>query len=188
MTTAITELTISLPPWLPALLAHPPECPADEDKMRLAISLARDNVLHNTNGPFGAAIFRQSDGRLVGVGVNSVLRLHNSVLHAEVIALMTAEAQVQSYSLREPAHEIFTSCDPCAMCLGAILGSGVARVVCGADRDDAAQIGFDEGPVFRESYRYLEKRGVKVVRGLLREEARAALQLYHDQGGWIYNG
>jgi tRNA(Arg) A34 adenosine deaminase TadA len=188
MNTAFANLTITLPPWLPALLVHPPACPTDEDKMRLAIRLARENVLHNTNGPFGAAVFRQSDGQLIGVGVNSVLRLHNSVLHAEVLALMVTQMQVQSHTLRQPAHELFTTCDPCAMCLGAALGSGVRRIVCAADREDAERLGFDEGPVFAESYRYLEQRGVVVVRGVLREEACAVLELYRQQGGLAYNG
>jgi tRNA(Arg) A34 adenosine deaminase TadA len=181
-------LTITLPPWLKAVLADPPACAGDEDKMRLAIRLARENVLNGTNGPFGAAVFRQSDGRLVGAGVNCVVRLNNSVLHAEVVALMGAEAQTGSYSLREPVHELFASCDPCAMCLGAVVNAAVRRLVCGADRTDAEGVGFDEGPVFAESYRYLEARGIAVVRGVLREEARAVLELYRQRGGVAYNG
>lgn len=156
--------------------------------MRLAITLARENVLHDNAGPFGAAVFRVSDHRLVGIGVNSVVRLNNSVLHAEVVALMVAEAEVQCYSLRQPEHELFTSCDPCAMCLGALLNSGVQRLVCGADRSDAERVGFDEGPVFAESYRYVKERGLAAVRGLLRDEAAAVLELYRQRGGKVYNG
>ena len=83
---------------------------------------------------------------------------------------------------------LVTSCDPCAMCLGAALWSGVGRIVCGADRDDAAAIGFEEGPVFPESWRFLAARGRTVTRGLLRDEARAVLDLYRTAGGTIYNG
>jgi len=83
---------------------------------------------------------------------------------------------------------LVTSCDPCAMCLGAALWSGVGRIVCGADRDDAAVIGFEEGPVFPESWRFLAARGLTVTRGLLRDEARAVLDLYRTAGGTIYNG
>ncbi|HET9276243.1 MAG TPA: hypothetical protein VFN96_09245, partial [Gemmatimonadales bacterium] len=104
---------------------------------------------------------------------------------------MLAQARVGQFSLAAPglpAHELVTSCDPCAMCLGAVLWSGVRRVVCGADRDDAARLAFDEGPVFPESYRYLEARGIEIVRGVLREEARAVLELYRESGGEIYNG
>ncbi len=159
--------------------------------MRLAIDLSRRNVEEGTGGPFGAAVFEAGTGRLVSVGVNLVVAQWNSVLHAEIVALMMAEQQCGSHTLRGdrlPAHEIVASCDPCAMCLGAILWSGVSRVVCGADREDARGLGFDEGPVFPASYRYLEERGIEVLRGVHRDEARTVLGLYRDRGGTIYNG
>ena len=74
------------------------------------------------------------------------------------------------------------------MCLGALLWSGVRRVVCAASREDAIRIGFDEGPVFDASHDYLEARGVEIVRGLLAEEARAVLSDYVRRGGLVYNG
>ena len=87
---------------------------------------------------------------------------------------------------RKRQFELFTSCEPCAMCLGATLWSGVSRIVCGATKDDAQAIGFDEGPVFEESYRHLEKAGVQVTRIVLREEAAKVLQRYATSG-LIYN-
>jgi len=104
---------------------------------------------------------------------------------------MMAQAALGSFSLGAPgmpAHELVTSCEPCAMCLGAILWSGVTRVVCGAARADATELRFEEGPVFPESYKYLEARGIEIVHEVLREEARAVLVLYREQGGPIYNG
>lgn len=184
-------LQISLPEWVEEIVGEFPSFPAEEDKMRLAIRLARENVLQGTGGPFGAAVFQHPGSRLVAVGINSVERLHNSVLHAEVMALMLAEARLQSYTLHAPelpTHELFTSCEPCAMCLGAALWSGVRRIVCGASRTDAMQIGFDEGPVFPESYEYLEARGIQIVLNVLSEEARAVFTLYQQQGGLVYNG
>jgi tRNA(Arg) A34 adenosine deaminase TadA len=74
------------------------------------------------------------------------------------------------------------------MCLGASLWSGVRRVVCGAHRDDARRLNFEEGPVFPESHAYLEARGVEIVHGVLREEANAVLELYKSSQGIIYNG
>jgi tRNA(Arg) A34 adenosine deaminase TadA len=74
------------------------------------------------------------------------------------------------------------------MCLAAVLWGGVRRVVSGAAGDDARQLDFDEGPVFTETYRYLEDRGIEIVRGVLADEARAVLTLYRDRGGPIYNG
>ena len=74
------------------------------------------------------------------------------------------------------------------MCLGATLWSGVRRVVYGAAREDASKLGFEEGPVFPESYEYLEQRDIEIVRGVLRDEARAVLELYRTRKGTIYNG
>jgi len=87
---------------------------------------------------------------------------------------------------RKRKFELFTSCEPCAMCLGATLWSGVSRLVCGAAKDDAQAIGFDEGPVFKESYEHLEKQGVSVTKLVLREEAARVLQRY-GTSGMIYN-
>jgi len=73
------------------------------------------------------------------------------------------------------------------MCLGATLWSGVTRVVFSATREDATGSGFDEGPVFADSYRYLEHRGITIERGRLRKEGAAVLELYVERGGPIYN-
>lgn len=184
-------LTIDLPGWIDEVVDRGRTYRTDEDRMRLAIGLSRENVLRDMGGPFGAAVFESDSGRLVSVGTNLVVRHHNSALHAEMVALMLAERHVGSYTLAAPElprHELVTSCDPCAMCLGAVLWSGVGRVVTGAMREDAVAFGFDEGPVFAESYRYLERRGVEIVRGLLREDARAAFELYRSRGGLPYNG
>lgn len=184
-------LNISLPPWVPRVLRPWERYTTAQAQMRLALSLARENVLHGTGGPFGAAVFEQRSGLLIGVGVNSVERLQNSVLHAEVMALMCAEGHTRSYTLRRaphPPYTLATSCEPCAMCLGAVLWSGIQRLVCGAGQEDARQLGFDEGPVFPASYRYLQECGIAIVRGVLAEEARAVMALYREAGGHIYNG
>ena len=127
----------------------------------------------------------------MSVGVNCVLHNHNSILHAEMIAIMVAEQRLGTFSLQAdglPVHELVASCDPCAMCFGAILWSGVRSVLCGASRDDAAQLGFDEGPVFPASYEYLEERGVEFRSGIRRQSAAAVLEEYRREGGEIYNG
>ena len=127
---------------------------------------------------------------IVGVGMNSVVRLDNCTLHGEMVAIMMAQARVKSFTLAAngmPAHDLVTSCEPCAMCLGAALWSGVKRIVCGAAREDATRLKFEEGPVFPESYKYLEERGVTFTRNVLRDEARAVLEQYRKAGGKIYN-
>lgn len=184
-------ICITLPQWVQGVLDALPPCRTDEDKMRLVITLARENVVQATGGPFGAAVFQQPGNHLVAVGVNRVEHLQNAILHAEIMALMLAETRLRSYTLRAPGlplHELITSCAPCAMCLGAALWSGVRRIVWGAGRTDAAGLGFEEGPVFPESYRYLEARGIEMVHGLLAEDARTVFQLYQQRHGLVYNG
>lgn len=183
-------LRIQPPDWVEETVEWEATYPTDEDRMRVAILLARENVARRTGGPFGAAVFRLPEGALVAVGVNSVTRLGNSVLHAEILAIMLAQKQVGSFTLDMPGggtHALVTSCEPCAMCLGATLWSGARHLVCGATREDATALGFDEGPVFPESYAYLESRKIAVVRGVLRMEAAEVLQVYQRSGGEIYN-
>jgi tRNA(Arg) A34 adenosine deaminase TadA len=185
-----TSVTIALPLWVESAVDWDRRYESDDDRMRLAIALSRLNVEHETGGPFGAAVFAPETGRLVGIGVNSVVRLNCSALHAEVVALMLAERQLASFSLAAPGlprHELVTSCEPCAMCLGATLWSGVKRLVCGATRSDATRLGFDEGPVFNASYEYLAHAGIEIAREVCRAEARAVLELYRSRSGPIYN-
>jgi tRNA(Arg) A34 adenosine deaminase TadA len=182
---------VEYPEWVSDVVDHERHYGTDAEKMQLAIAVSRANVERGTGGPFGAAIFEASSGKLVAVGMNSVVRLNNCTLHGEMVAFMMAQQVVGSFSLSTPGlpvHELFTSCEPCAMCLGATLWSGVKRVVYGAGREDASKLDFEEGPVFPESYAYLEERGIEIVRDVLRDEARAVLELYRTMSGKIYNG
>jgi len=182
---------VEYPHWASSVVDWNRSYDSDEKRMRLAIALSLANVERGTGGPFGAAIFEAPAGRLVAIGMNSVVRLSNCTLHAEMVAFMMAQQRVGSFTLNAPnlpPHDLFTSCEPCAMCLGATLWSGVRRVVYGAAREDASLLKFEEGPVFPQSYQYLEDRGISIVRHVLREEARAVLQLYRARGGEIYNG
>lgn len=186
-----TAATFDIPEWVATLLDPSAAYASDEERMRLVVELSAVNVRRGTGGPFAAAVFERETGRVVAVGLNGVTRLGLSAAHAEVVALALAQRQVGSFSLSAPglpAHELVASCAPCAMCLGAVLWSGVGRLVWGADREDALAIGFEEGPVFPESIRYLEERGIEVVSGLLRAEAREVLREYRRGGGPIYNG
>jgi tRNA(Arg) A34 adenosine deaminase TadA len=185
----LPRIQIEYPDWVAQQIDWERRYLTLEKRMCLVIELARENVQRETGGPFGAAVFESQSGRLVSVGMNLVVPFCNSILHAEIVALMMAHQQLRSFTLSSdsmPAHELVTSCEPCAMCLGAILWSGVKRVVFGASREDAIEIGFDEGPVFSESYEYLEVRGIEFVRDICRAEARAVLDLYVRQGGVIY--
>jgi tRNA(Arg) A34 adenosine deaminase TadA len=185
-----SSITVDMPVWVSDVVDWNAPLKSDADRMRLAIRLSRENVVRGTGGPFGAVICEQNTGKIVSVGMNSVVRLHNCTLHGEMVAIMMAQSRVKSFTLAAegmPAHDLITSCEPCAMCLGAALWSGVKRVVCGAAREDATKLRFEEGPVFPESYTYLEERGVSIVRNVLRNDARAVLEQYRATGGKIYN-
>src|SRR6185503_10805433 len=186
MSDARETVLVTWPEWVHEIVTFGTRYETDEDRMRLAIELARQNVVRATGGPFGAAIFEHSTGALISVGVNSVVRLNNSTLHAEMLAIMMAEHRLESYTLAgspSASYDLVSSCDPCAMCLGAVLWSGVRRMVTGADRDDATALSFEEGPVFPQSYAYLQERGVAITRSVLRQEASAIFELYRQQGG-----
>jgi tRNA(Arg) A34 adenosine deaminase TadA len=185
------ELRLTYPVWIFTVVDFDRVYGSQEERMALAIALSRANIEHEWGGPFGAAVFATDTGRLVSVGVNSVTRMANSLWHAEIMALAMAHTRLNSYTLGAaelPAHELVTSCEPCAMCLGATLWSGVRSLVCGATREDAESLGFDEGPVTEASYAHLAARGIAVTRAVQRQAARAVFAEYRARGGIVYNG
>ena len=120
--------------------------------MAIAIELSRRNVNNDTGGPFGCAIFEYDtttkESKLFSIGVNRVVPSNNSTLHGEMVAIAFAEKKLKKFSLqgsKEKEYHMYTSCEPCAMCLGGTLWSGVSKMVCSATKDDAEAIGFDEG-------------------------------------------
>lgn len=183
------EFRVSYPGWVRRTVDWTRIYRGDRDRMRVALQVARGNVERKSGGPFGAAVFESASGRLVAVGVNRVVPLCNSLLHAETVGLAMAERRLGSHRLDAeglPALELHTSCEPCAMCLGALHAAGVRRLVCSATRADAEALGFDEGPVFEESWDYVRARGMEVVFRVLRDEGREVLALYRGMGGPVY--
>ena len=184
-------MALRLPAWVEESLAGEDRTyPAVEDRMRLVVGLARENVRRGTGGPFGAAIFERETGRLLAPGVNLVIASCCSVFHAEMVAIMIAQKIFGNFDLGEasaPAYELVTSTEPCAMCLGATPWSGVRGLVCGARDEDASAVGFDEGSKPLEWVSALEERGITVTRDVLREEAAGVLREYAATGGEIYN-
>jgi tRNA(Arg) A34 adenosine deaminase TadA len=172
---------IRLPGWLIAMPL--PATPAsDQDCMRLAIAAARENVARGHGGPFGAVVRADASGEVAGVGVNLVPPTGNPLLHAETVAItMAAQALGATAGLT-----LFTSCEPCIMCLGASHWAGFARIVSAASRADAEAVGFHEGAGIAELRADMAARGVVFQDGLLREEAAAVLRLYASGGGMIY--
>ncbi|MCB1036625.1 MAG: nucleoside deaminase, partial [Acidobacteria bacterium] len=158
--------------------------------MALVVELSRENLRQGTGGPFAAAVFDGSSGRLLAPGVNLVEPAGCSVAHAEMVALMVAQQVAGTFDLSAPGlppYELFASTEPCAMCFGAVPWSGVRRLVCGARKADAEAVGFDEGPKPRSWVASLERRGIRVRRDVLRRDAARVLREYRDAGRTIYN-
>ncbi len=185
-----TELVLALPKWVePMLQPGGPVFETQRSRMEFVIDLARRNIEYRTGGPFGAAVFEGDSGRLISVGVNLVTSSHCSMAHAEMVAISLAQQTLRRFDLGRDGglYELATSTEPCAMCLGAIPWSGVRRVVCGARGKDACEIGFDEGTKPRNWAASLRRRGIAVVRDVLRPQARSVLREYAESGGLIYN-
>jgi tRNA(Arg) A34 adenosine deaminase TadA len=187
MQAAVKELTWRQPTWIDAELELELHRATDEEKMFLVIALAERNVAHG-GGPFGAAVFEAATGRVVAVGANWVVAQRSSLLHAEIAAIAFAQARLGTHTLALGAYELVASSEPCAQCLGATAWSGVRRLVCGAPASDAEAIGFDEGPRPADWVFELERRGIRVTRGLLAAKAKSVLTQYSARGGVIYNG
>ena len=183
------RLLITLPDWVERFLRLQPKVFSTvEDRMRLVLALARQNIEHQTGGPFGAAIF-DDHGCLIAPGINLVTATNCSVLHAEIVAIMLAQQRLGRYDIGggKDRYELVASTEPCAMCFGAVPWSGVARLTCGARDEDARRIGFDEGPKLADWQQALAERGIAVLRDILHEEAVAVLDQYSGLGGIIYN-
>jgi tRNA(Arg) A34 adenosine deaminase TadA len=176
-----------LPEWIGREVDLASPRPRPEDAMELAIELARRNVDHG-GGPFGAVIVEAGSGAVVAVGANWVVAQRSSLLHAEIAAIAFAQAALGAHTLSGGSYELVASSEPCAQCLGATVWSGVRHLVCGAPASEAEAIGFDEGPIRSDWVRELERRGIRVTRGVLGAKAREVLEAYKARGGVIYNG
>ena len=116
-----------------------------QDFMQRAIALAVENVRQG-GGPFGAVIVR--DGKILAEGVNRVTANHDPTAHAEVQAIRKAAALLQTFDLQ--GCDIYSSCEPCPMCLGAIYWAHLDHLYFAASKDDASEAGFDDAFIYRE--------------------------------------
>jgi len=138
-----------------------------KDFMRRAIALSRCNVDDGSGGPFGAVIVK--DGVIVGEGRNQVIASNDPTAHAEIMAIRDACARLGTYSLE--GCEIYASCEPCPMCLGAILWARIDRLYYASDRGDAAAAGFSDAHLHEEVALPVQDRRLPTAR-LLADEAR----------------
>ena len=137
--------------------------------MREAIRLSIENVEKGNGGPFGAVIVK--NGKIIASGVNQVTSSHDPTAHAEVVAIRRACAELNSFQLE--GCEIYASCEPCPMCLGAIYWARPDKLFYACGKEDAGKINFDDDFIYAELKRPATERKL-ATRQLLREEALEA--------------
>lgn len=146
----------------------------EEKFMRMAIDLAVENV-HNGGGPFGAVIVK--DGEIVATGVNRVTSHNDPTAHAEVSAIRAACEKLGTFML--DGCTIYSSCEPCPMCLGAIYWAHIDRLVYGANKHDAADAGFDDSFIYKELEIDPSQRRL-LTSTLLPEDAKRAFEAWKN--------
>ena len=150
-----------------------------ESFMREAVKLSLDNIDHD-GGPFGAVIVK--DGKIIARGANRVTASVDPTAHAEVNAIREAARVLGTFDLS--GCEIYTSCEPCPMCLGAIYWAHLDKVYYGNTKADAKEIGFDDSFIYDELALPLEKRHLNVV-PMMRDEAIKAFEKWENKSDKI---
>ncbi len=148
--------------------------------LKRAIELAIENVRTRRGGPFGSVVVRGNE--IVGEGSNLVTGSMDPTAHAEIVAIRDACRNLDTYELT--GCEVYTSCEPCPMCLAAIYWSRADRIYYAADRHDAAAAGFDDEFLYRELNLTVAERSLPMEQ-LLREEAMAAFDAWREDNGKI---
>lgn len=138
----------------------------EEKFMKEAIRLSEQGMMNNQGGPFGCVIVK--DNEIVGRGCNSVTSTNDPTAHAEVMAIRDACKNLQTFQLCE--CEIYTSCEPCPMCMGAIYWARPKKVYYANSRQDAADIGFDDSMIYEELKCDPSKRKIPIT-AICRNEA-----------------
>jgi tRNA(Arg) A34 adenosine deaminase TadA len=118
----------------------------NEKFMTAAVEAALEGMRNNEGGPFGCVVVK--DGKIIGKGNNKVTSSNDPTAHAEIIAIRAACTHLESFQLE--GCEIYTSCEPCPMCLGAIYWARPEKVYYGSNQSDAAKIGFDDAFIYKE--------------------------------------
>lgn len=147
----------------------------NEELMREAIRLSEENV-NNGGGPFGAVIAR--DGKIVATGVNRVTASHDPTAHAEVNAIREACRRLGTFDLS--GCEIYSSCEPCPMCLGAIYWAHIGKLYYGNNKTDAKNIGFDDSFIYEELELPRDRRRLPSEL-LLSDEAAEAFRMWMEK-------
>jgi guanine deaminase len=148
----------------------------DNPFMARAIQLSLDNVLRDQGGPFGAVVVK--NGAIVAEGVNRVTATPDPTAHAEVVAIRKACTRLGVFELKD--CELYSSCEPCPMCMGAIYWARLGRVYFANFAADASEIGFDDSFIHQELAQPRVRRAIPMVQ-MMREEALAAFRAWREK-------
>jgi guanine deaminase len=148
--------------------------------MKQAIALAIESVTFGRGGPFGAVIVR--NGEVLASGSNLVTATNDPTAHAEVVVIRNACAKLGSFSLK--GCEIYTSCEPCPMCLAATYWARMDAIYYGSTAADAAAAGFDDAFLYAEMKLPIEQRSIPTI-NLLRDQAISSFNAWRDFAGRI---
>ena len=148
----------------------------DEKFMRRAINLAQQGIDAGAGGPFGAVIVKNGD--IVGEGYNQVTSTNDPTAHAEIVAIRNACQNLDSFQLDHCV--LYTSCEPCPMCLGAIYWARPSKIFYAATHRDAASVGFDDQFIYEEIEKNFEHRQMKLV-NLLRDEGLTVFENWENK-------
>ena len=151
-----------------------------EGFMREAIRLSIENMRAGNGGPFGAVVVK--DGKIIARGFNQVTSSNDPTAHAEVVAIREACKVLNSFQLDD--CEIYTSCEPCPMCLGAIYWARPSKMYYANTKKDAANIGFDDQFIYEELDLPLDKRQLSAEQ-LLQDEAIVAFKEWEEKTNTI---
>ena len=141
--------------------------------LQLAIELAQNGMEAGHGGPFGCVIVK--DGKIIGKGSNSVLKNNDPTAHAEVVAIRDACKILQHFQLE--GCEVYTSCEPCPMCLGAIFWARPSKVFYACTKEDAADAGFDDDFIYEEIKIDPTQRKIPMLNGM-RKESQKVFELW----------
>jgi guanine deaminase len=147
----------------------------DTDFLKAAIHLARQHMESGHGGPFGAVVVH--DGKIISEGWNQVTSTNDPTAHAEIVAIRSAACDLSRFSLE--GCTLYTSCEPCPMCLAAAYWARVDRLVYAATREDAADIGFDDETIYRELSLPITSRCLPMEQ-MLRAEAVQVFDAWRD--------
>ncbi|MGO1543341.1 MAG: hypothetical protein ACTHXA_03275 [Gulosibacter sp.] len=180
-----SSFEIALPDWIADELAEVPDVlPDRQDRVALVNRLAARNWREGNGGPFAAVVAEADTGRIVSVGVNVVLSSGVTSAHAEVTALGLAQARLGKWNLggeRLPAHELVVNWRPCVQCYGAAMWSGITTLALAGSGPEVEELTtFDEGPMIDNWAEEFERRGIRVLDGLAREDALAVFREYRE--------